>query len=96
MKKGIWIWGTAALLVAGAVAARADAAGGKTIFESKCAACHGKDGSKKFTDVQTKSAEDLIKIVKEGVKGKPMPAWGSKLSDDEIKDVVAYVQSLKK
>lgn len=79
-------------------AARAD--GGADVFAKKCAACHGKDGKgqtmmgKKMgiadlTTVKAGAAE-LEKIVSGG-KAK-MPAFKGKLSDDEIKGVVAYVK----
>lgn len=44
--------------------------------------------------------EDMFKVTKEGIKdeaGKEkMEAYGAKLSDDEIKAVVAYIRSFKK
>ncbi len=84
----------------------------KVTWEKTCAACHGKDGKgdtkvgKKLgiddlTDskVQAKQDEELVKAIKEGAKkdGKTrMQAFGEKLSDDEIKALIAYIRALKK
>jgi cytochrome c6 len=74
-------------------------------FKSKCAGCHGADGTgsamgKKmgahdFTsaDVQKMSDAELADIITNG-KGK-MPKYGS-LKPEEIKGLVAYIRSLKK
>jgi mono/diheme cytochrome c family protein len=51
------------------------------------------------TALKGKSDADLIKVTKEGGKavGKAatMPAYGAKLSDDQIKSVVEYSKGLK-
>jgi len=50
------------------------------------------------TTLKGTSDADVIKIIKEG--GKPvgksvsMPAYGSKLSDDQIKEIVQYIKGL--
>ena len=84
--------------------ARSDEAA--TLYKSKCAACHGADGSggtaagKKLKvkdfhspEVAKQSQEELVEITKKG-KGK-MPAYDKKLTDDQIKDLVKYIHSLK-
>ena len=67
----------------------------------KCATCHGADGKGKvkgtpnFTDAawQKKEADaDLTEDIKLG-KPPKMPAFGSKLSDAEIKAVIAYIRT---
>jgi cytochrome c6 len=75
------------------------------LYKSKCQACHGADGkpsaageklgAKDFhaPDVAKMSDADLVKITKEG-KGK-MPAYASKLTDDQINDLVKFVRTLK-
>ena len=75
-----------------------------TLFKSKCAACHGADGTgssmgKKmgahdFTsaDVQKMSDAELTDIITNG-KNK-MPKYGS-LSPDEVMGLVAYIRTLK-
>jgi mono/diheme cytochrome c family protein len=80
-------------------------AGGAETYKAKCGACHGADGSKtkmganefkalSSADVQKKSDAELTKLTSDGV-GK-MPAFKSKLSEDEIKAVVAHIRTLKK
>jgi mono/diheme cytochrome c family protein len=76
-----------------------------TLFKSKCAACHGADGSgssmgKKmgahdFTsaDVQKMSDAELTDIITNG-KNK-MPKYAS-LTPEEVKGLVAYIRTLKK
>ena len=80
---------------------------GEEIFQELCAGCHGPDGRAQ-TDIgkalgaadltsesiQQTSDSQLSKSVKGG-KGK-MPAFENKLSDDEIKAVLAYVKQLGK
>lgn len=78
---------------------------GAEIFNAQCAGCHGQDGRAqtdmgkkvKAADltsaaVQHMSASELSKTIKDG-KDK-MPAFGDKLSDDDVKAVVAYVQQI--
>jgi len=101
--------GTATLvaaLLAGAcligTAARADVAAGEATFKAKCAACHGADGKGKemmktrdlaSADVQKMSDTDLSGMITNG-KGK-MPAYKT-LTPDQVKDLVAFIRSLKK
>lgn len=87
-----------------AVAMPAVAADGAAIFKTKCAMCHGADGSKENPAMGTKSLAgpeiqklsdaQLTEAITKG-KGK-MPAYAGKLSDEEIKAVVAFVHTLKK
>ena len=80
----------------------------KAIYVAKCAKCHGSDGTgvekykkkgvKDFTDAnwqKTRSNAQLTAAVKDG-KGEVMPSWKAKLSDAEIKALVALVRSFKK
>jgi mono/diheme cytochrome c family protein len=94
----------AALLTALAASTTALLAQGADTYKSKCAMCHGADGSAstpagkamKTPAVATfakESQADLIAIIKNG-KGK-MPAYAGKLTDPQIKDVVVYMLSLK-
>jgi mono/diheme cytochrome c family protein len=71
-------------------------------YKAKCAGCHGADGSKSMmgakplngAEVQGMSDADLTAAITDG-KGK-MPAYKGKLSDAQIKDLVAYIRTLKK
>ena len=85
----------------------ADLAKGKKVYTDKCLKCHGEKGrgdgpraydlSKKpadYTDKEKMSKftdADLKKVVHEGKK--PMPAFGKKLSDEDIDGVIAYIRT---
>jgi mono/diheme cytochrome c family protein len=85
----------------------ADLANAKKIYVDKCLKCHGEKGkgdgpkawdlSKKpadYTDKEKMSKftdADLKKVVKEGKK--PMPAFGKKLSDEDIDGVITYIRT---
>jgi mono/diheme cytochrome c family protein len=76
----------------------------ETLYKTKCAACHGADGSgsavgKKLgshdfhaAEVQAESDAALAGIIAKG-KNK-MPAYEKSLKADEIAALVAYVRSL--
>lgn len=83
-------------------------ADGAAIFQSKCSTCHGKDGRgipnwrKKgqpdFTDAawqKSRTDAQIADATKNG-KGKFMPAFKSKLTDEEIAAVVARVRAFGK
>jgi mono/diheme cytochrome c family protein len=77
----------------------------ETLFNSKCAGCHGPHGTgsaigKKLgahdfrtTAVQGMSDAELSAIIGDG-KDK-MPAYGKSLKAEDIKGLVAYIRSLK-
>lgn len=79
---------------------------GEKTYKAKCAACHGADGAgtspgkamkaRDFCsdEVKKETAAEMTDIVDKG-KNK-MPAYNKKLSDAEIKDVVAYIKGLCK
>ena len=75
------------------------------LYKSKCTMCHGADGKGgtpvaktmgvrdfKSPEVAKETAAEMIKITKDG-KNK-MPAYASKLTDDQIKDLVTYLRGL--
>jgi cytochrome c oxidase cbb3-type subunit 3 len=77
---------------------------GAKVYSSKCAGCHGPDGSgnissaPNFTDAEWQASRtdaQLAESIKNG-KGKIMPAWGKQLSDAQITELVQHVRSLKK
>ena len=81
--------------------------GGEALYKAKCAGCHGADGKGETTvgkannvrdlgsaDVQGQSDEAIAAIINNG-KGK-MPAYGKSLKPEQIKDLVAYLRTLKK
>ncbi len=80
---------------------------GADIYKSKCQMCHAADGSgntpagksskvRPFNspEVMKLSDDDLIKVTKSG-QGK-MPAYAGKLTDAQIKDVIAHIHTLQK
>jgi mono/diheme cytochrome c family protein len=93
----------AALVAATTITAFAQGSGADT-YKAKCLMCHAADGTASGpagkamnvpsfkTSKQTEAA--MIAETKAG-KGK-MPAFASKLTDTQIKDVVGYVKTLQK
>lgn len=80
---------------------------GESLFKTKCAVCHGADGKGETpvgkankqrdlgsVDVQKQSNDELSAIISSG-KGK-MPGYGKSLKPEQIKDLVAYIRTLKK
>ena len=79
----------------------------KGTFDAQCAKCHGKDGRAKSLHAKHVHARDmtnaswqnevtderLFNSISNG-KGK-MPAFGKKLSEDQIDALVRYVRQLK-
>ena len=76
---------------------------GKSLYETKCAQCHGRDGvakppgkgSKNFNDPEFQSAwtvDAIAKITSEG-RGK-MPGYRSKLTPEQIQAVSAHIKTL--
>jgi cytochrome c6 len=71
-------------------------------YKAKCAMCHGADGkggkmgTRDFASAEVKAETDaqLTDIITKG-KGK-MPAYTGKLTDADIKGLVAYVRTLGK
>ena len=86
------------------VAAVADAvalADGKSTYTSICASCHRLDGGgdigPNLTDAYWKHGGDIksiFKVVKNGVSGTNMVAWGSSMSPEKIRNVSSYVLTL--
>jgi cytochrome c6 len=78
----------------------------ETLYKSKCAMCHGADGTGSATgknmgahdfstaEVQGMSDAELSTVITNG-KNK-MPAYGKTLKADEIKGLVVYIRTLKK
>ncbi|HXC44681.1 MAG TPA: cytochrome c [Candidatus Dormibacteraeota bacterium] len=78
----------------------------EALYKSKCAGCHGADGTGSATgkkmgahdfttaDVQGMSDTELSTVITNG-KNK-MPAYGKPLKPEEVKGLVAYIRTVKK
>lgn len=91
-------------ITAVAYAQGGDITRGSQIFDANCAVCHGDQGqgrvginlSQSFPAIDPKAFARAA--IEQGVPGTAMPAWSQKhggpLTDQEIEDVVAFVDSL--
>lgn len=84
---------------AGALAVTGDAAAGKEVFTRNCSACHGATGTEGGVgpslknEKSRKNTDKTIAWIKNPQP--PMPKlWPSPLSDKDVADVAAFVQSL--
>lgn len=109
-KTAITAFAIAALAVLALLPASSRATGsvmdeGQTLFKTKCAACHGTDGSGntamgkqlgvrslRSPEVQKQSDAQLFGIISAGKK--KMPAFSKSLTDDQRHHLVAYIRSL--
>jgi mono/diheme cytochrome c family protein len=97
----------AVLCLVGSIARAQDVASGEKIYKAKCVSCHGPDGKGETAagkatkardicsaDVKKEADADWTGIISKG-KNK-MPSYDKKITDAEVKDVVAYMRSLCK
>ncbi len=84
----------------GAAATGSGAVRGEAIFGVYCVVCHGKDGTgAPFTTVALQDAargmDDaaLTRFIRDGVPGTSMPSWEKTLSEDQIRDVIAFIRT---
>jgi mono/diheme cytochrome c family protein len=69
-------------------------AAGRDIYRSKCYICHHSAGARGPNIFATKlSDEQFLETVINGRKGTQMPAFGERLSPDEVWQVHAFVKS---
>jgi mono/diheme cytochrome c family protein len=85
----------AALCFGGSVALAQDAANGEKTYKAKCAACHGASAegkpAMKAPAIKGKSAEDIQKQITTS----PKHATVKNLTAAEVKDLAAYLGTLK-
>ncbi|WP_438397054.1 cbb3-type cytochrome c oxidase subunit II [Caballeronia sp. DA-9] len=91
--------------VSDAPTAKGDLTRGQTLFKQSCAGCHGASGNghspaafalaPRPADLTQFEYSDqaLASVLENGVAGSSMPAWRD-LSDQQVADLVAYVQTL--
>jgi cytochrome c553 len=93
----------AIIVVAGltTIGSAADLSGDAT-FKSKCAMCHGASGEGKaamkttpMKEAAAKSDADLTKIINDGIPNTSMKGYKGRLTDAQIKDLVAAIKSQK-
>jgi cytochrome c6 len=97
----------AVILMAAFIAGPAFAQAPGDLYKAKCAMCHGADGLAattmgknmkvlSFKDPKMLSASDtqFFASTKNGLN--KMPAYNGKLTDQQIKDVIAYIRTLQK
>jgi mono/diheme cytochrome c family protein len=99
------------VLLLPAVVRAADASKGQATYELRCAPCHGSEGRgdgpvasgltpppRNFHDAEfwkDRTPENLRGTVKQGRPGTLMAGFAGVLTDQEIDDVIAYVQSFR-
>jgi mono/diheme cytochrome c family protein len=95
------------VIMAGTAIASVAQGSGAATYKANCLMCHGADGAGNTPAgkalkaaplsspaVMKESSANLIAIIKSG-KGK-MPAYGTKLTPEQIDDVVGYIRTLEK
>jgi cytochrome c oxidase cbb3-type subunit 3 len=76
---------------------------GRSIFNTNCVSCHGADGGGKIGPnlcdenfKHIKKVTDIVKVINEGVAGGAMPAWATRIGNqNDIIMLSAYVASLR-
>jgi cytochrome c oxidase cbb3-type subunit 3 len=76
---------------------------GESIFKTNCVSCHGADGGglvgPNLCDQNYKHIKgiaDIYKVINEGVAGGAMPAWGTRIGNqNDLIMLSAYVASLR-
>lgn len=103
MKMTMGLLGLTAMLWAdqsgGSLGTSALVARGDKLFAQGCAVgyCHGSAGAAARSPRlrgRTFERDYLVKVIRDGIPNTAMPAWGDRLTDDDITAMVAYIQSL--
>ena len=75
---------------------------GKIVFSQSCSSCHGLKAEGSFGPNLTDNSylhghhyQNMMHVIKHGVKSKGMTAFGHHLTHAQIRDVAHYVLSLK-
>ena len=96
MKKALSVLAVAAMLcLVGSISRAQDSANGEKTFKAKCAACHGADAAgkpaMKAPAIKGKSADEITKALSTS----PKHAGVKNLTPAEVKDLAAYLATLK-
>ncbi|HKW86325.1 MAG TPA: cytochrome c [Nitrospiraceae bacterium] len=82
---------------------------GKIIYEQRCAVCHGpqgrgdgpeapflspRPGNLVSAGTSVKSDADLMAVIADGKPRTAMPAWKDLLTEEQRRDVLAYIRAL--
>ena len=77
-----------------------DPASGASVFAQNCAACHGENAqggpvgpTLVSAEMKAKGDDDYRQAITNGVAATAMPAWGGRLSTQDIEDVIAFLRS---
>lgn len=85
----------AVLCLIGPVSRADDTANGEKTFKAKCAACHGADAAgkpaMKSPSIKGKTVDDIKKVTSTS----PKHAGLKSLTDDQVKELAAYLATLK-
>jgi cytochrome c oxidase cbb3-type subunit 3 len=92
------------------LAASEEERAGEGLFQKNCAFCHAADGTGKnwigtfmiphprnltsAAEMSGMTRDRLQQVIRDGLPGTSMPAWGGVLSDDQIRHVVAYIAKM--
>jgi mono/diheme cytochrome c family protein len=103
----VWLLSTGGMHFA--LGATEDVEKGQAIYQKHCLACHGAQGrgetpmgkalnppATNFGTLQykKKADEELLAILRNGVDRTAMRAWDKTLSEQEMRDVLAYIRKL--
>lgn len=79
----------------GSLSRAEDTANGEKTFKAKCAACHGADAAgkpaMKAPSIKGKTAEEIQKVI----SSSPKHASLKSLTADQVKELAAYLATLK-
>jgi len=85
----------AMLCLSGSVSRAQDAANGEKTFKAKCAVCHGPDAAgkpaMKSPSIKGKTADEIQKVISTS----PKHASLKSLTADQVKELAAYLGTLK-
>jgi cytochrome c oxidase cbb3-type subunit III len=79
---------------------------GKAIYDERCTACHGANGGagerapaivirNSTPAAGERNDAPTLDIIRRGIPGTAMPAWGGRLADDDVLKLVAYIHALR-